>query len=82
MLGGERLAVPYRTLYAVALKPSTGVVATFATHTVTISGVYLRSIYDSIIKQEADRLEAVGTRPQRLVEGVAVIFLIKAEERT
>ena len=82
LLGGERLALPYRTLYAVALHPSTGVVATFATHTVTISGVYLRSTYDSIVKQDANRLEAVGTRPQHLVEGVAVIFSIKTEQRT
>lgn len=82
LVGGELLTFPYRTLFVVALNPSRGIIATFSTHNVTITGVHLRSIYDAIVSQKIGRLEAVGTRPQRLVEGVAVIFTITAEERT
>src|SRR4051794_9336358 len=56
LLDGGRFAFPYRTLYSVALNPSRGIVATFATHTVTISGVYLQSVYDSLIYQRTSRL--------------------------
>jgi hypothetical protein len=82
LLDGGRLALPYRTLYSVGLNPSRGIVATFATHTVTIAGVHLLSVYDSLINQTTSHLEAVGNRPKRLIEGVAVIFSITAEERT
>jgi hypothetical protein len=81
LVTGERFALPYTSLLSLKLDPSTGLIATFNTHVVTITGVNLRAVYDALVSRAAGTLKAVGDMPAKYADDVVVIYTIELMAR-
>jgi hypothetical protein len=78
---GNRLAFPYTTLMNVSLNPSHGIIVTFSTHIVTVTGIHLGKVLDAIEKHEVASMKATDPRLVRPQQNRPTIFNIMAAER-
>jgi hypothetical protein len=81
LVAGDRLAFPYTSLLSLSLNPSRGIIATFSTHIVTVTGIHLRSVFAAIQRHEVASLKAADPRPERLPKDQPTVFSIIAAER-
>jgi hypothetical protein len=82
LLNGNHVALPYTSLLFLSFNPSKQIVAMFATHTVTITGVCLMPIYEALLDESVGTLKAIGERVRHPSDGIPIVYSIESAQRT